>query len=548
MEKILHRDEVMENFLSQLEVDNLSLETLETLEEKIHDKLEKLPEPFMILPRILRRYLNRLIIKNSIPKEIIEPILREFELINDFVTSPDGVKSGFSTVIGFLNDHKNTHINSEYQRHMELLNGVIENKWTSTSGYEFMVSLLNDSHQTTFSFVDYKSCRDYCIKMYPEHPEYSEYFDKLINDGYNFGIIDGGHRYLLLTQLLNDILSGKEEKLLLKLISERNVDRSILLEQIKNSIIYYHVNTKLTPDKIHVLFSMLNCGVPVSKDDLLNTRISVLNTHIKKMKNLEHIQRVLDMVHKKNKTLNFPVLYHTYFLESYDHDIKSLTDKELEDFILKIQVDPILSKKHSYIFEIIDKLFLAYFTEYDRFIVSTAQIMSLYFLLSIIYDDKKIINSQKYSLFMKIFLKWFGEINNTKQIGKQKDDNWHTRLRDVKRYFDEKWKLFSNLYEDKAFEDSHWTFPNISDNKLSIKEFLIDDDSIELVKIEKLHKQIKVKVKKSQKPVKLTKLDLICKEYMEEGKSKQEICNLMGVKPQSVEIRMRRIKKSYRNN
>jgi len=399
--------------------------------------------------------VNR-ILKKSLPENIVKPILQEFEEISqkskNFVTSPDLVNIGFSTISELLKEYSssNSEVNKDYQR---CIDKTKLEKWTKKRKNEYLDSILGGVAHTPFNIVDYVSCKFY-------NPEHSDYFDNLINKGVTYGILDGGHRFNFLRGIfqVNDNLTKENVDIISNACVKHNLTRNELLDKIRNSIVYFQLGLKLTQKQIHILFKNLNSGVPTTKNDITNGIIGDLNTtFFHKFRETEKIQKILNYFNWKD---DHKILYYTYYIES-NKDLKKFSQQELNRFIETEKIDTSTRDKFVFIHNTISDMIDSYSSEYKEKI-SISKTIGLFQELSVIYDNGKSVKKDMYSLFVKIFSAVFDKNN----VGKKGKD---TIYRSTTSHFDEKWRFFRRLFN----ETSTHNFKTVSDAKMSIHDFLI---------------------------------------------------------------------------
>jgi len=388
----------------------------------------------------------RNIVENPIRQEI-EKIMK----VKNSILSPDLVEVGYQPVGMLLTNHTqhNTEVNKDYQR---CIHKSEYEKWNTTRKIEYLISVIEKTAQTDINIADYLQCKF-------NNPEYAYYFDGLMKNNFRYGILDGGHRINLLRGIFETDLTNENVEILDTLCSKYNSSRTELLNELRNSTIYYKLNMKLNREQIHIIFTNLNSGVPTSKIDLTNAIISPLNKFFHDFRETNEIKMILSHMSKKD---DYKILYNSLYIE-YNKEKDGFTNSELNDFIKESKIDTFIQNKFITIFKNISQMIDSYYKNYNsKEKLSSSKIISLYQECSVIFDNKKNIKVNLHDLFVKVFLSCFDK----ESVNKRGKDNI---FRDNSKHFNEKWRFFRRLFN----ETSKTNFKNVSDDKMSINDFLI---------------------------------------------------------------------------
>lgn len=478
-----------ENKISQCvnettDLEKIEEELLESL-ERIYKKMSRVPEKNLTVRRI-SRIIKQEGLENvlNVLKPMSEDFPRDIPSGLDLIKccfSPDGEISTFITVKDYLKTFSGYHmdINPDYQRFPKYTPTPSineENRWNSNRKIDYIISRIKKTALTPFIVVDYYMCW-----LNSTNEKDKSYFQDLLSRGLKYGLLDGGHRDNLLNSLFKDILynkplSKKSENIWTEVGRELNIPISKLRELIENSTIDFKLVTKRNPEEIHTIFRHINCGVPLSKIENINTLKGELSEYFHGLKKDNKILNILSHLPKNESTYCFTVLYYSYFFECRPKTLTSFKNPELVDFMDTENIDLEKKKKHLYILDIIDRLYNSYFPLKMK--TSSGKFLSLYMLLSIIYDNNQTVNPEFYYRFMKIFNEIISSfVSDTKQIQRSKEtstkkkttESWKDRFRTNENRIKEKWELFYSMYEDK----SKYSFVTKTDTDTSIQYFLI---------------------------------------------------------------------------
>lgn len=419
------------------------------------------------------------VIKNLIDSKLIQ----EFENIlikKEFLLKEHIVETSSMTVSKYINNFSPViNINPDYQRCTEDFSIDGENRWTYSKKKEYIISLITGLAPTLFIIVDYNSCKNNLTDE--EKIENDLYFQNLIGNGYKYGLLDGGHRNNVLNLLLKKSKSelvDKETNLLEKLLNDIASEFNIQVDQIKtlllNSKISYTIYKNLNRKEIHYLFRNANSGVPLSTNEFNTSIISPMNDYIQKLKRDSTIKYILGHIDKREKILAYYILPLCYYFE-INKEKNTYTKKDIENFLINEIPNNDLIQKQNWIFENIEKLYELYFNNsLTKKTFSSTKFVSLYMILSIIYDENKNINPKRCLSFIRIFsdviCRYSDDITkiSLSDVKNNKRDSWHDRFRS-NGGINKKWELFSNIYIDKG----KYNFKNVSQNSSSIQDYLI---------------------------------------------------------------------------
>jgi len=422
-------------------------------------------------------------------KRLKEKVKNPFQVFNDFekILSRDTllknhkIEIGKTTVSDYIKNYSPViDINPDYQRCTKefVING--ENRWSYNQKKEYIISLIRGLAPTLFIMVDYNSCKNNLTN--DEKMENELYFQNLIGNGYKYGLLDGGHRNNVLNLLLNPELVNENgklinvfEKLLNDIASEFLIQVSQIKDLLLNSEIFYIIYNNLNRKEIHYLFRNANSGVHLSTNEINTSILSPMNDYINELKRNPIIENLFNYVEIKEKIKSFYLIQLCYFYEM-NKDVKSYTGKDYEKFLENEKPSEEMIQRQKWIFENMEKLYKLSFNDPTNIKprpFSSTRFISLYMILSIIYDNGKNVNSKKYLPFIKIFNGILLKYSNDRKTiqSNNKRDSWHDRFRSNKGYISEKWKLFLNIYIDKK---KTYNFKTESPDSSSIQDYLIN--------------------------------------------------------------------------
>jgi hypothetical protein len=142
--------------------------------------------------------------------------------------------------------------------------------WTKKDDQEYVESQLNYITDRRIKLIDLKSCLEYCLTNPDKLQKDIQYFQEKIQEGYEYSIVDGAHRWRNIKRVS---------------INQLNVSN---IDGFLNTSICVEILPNLTKQDIHNLMPLINNKQKIWKRSVyINGINSELNTEIKKMFNTD---------------------------------------------------------------------------------------------------------------------------------------------------------------------------------------------------------------------------------------------------------------------